>query len=67
MTLKNTTQLETIRLLIVDDHQMVRDGIKVMLSMLKKTFHFDVKEAENVARYTWGRGSYPNPAVPTPH
>lgn len=49
MTSKNSTQTETIRLLIVDDHQMVRDGIKVMLSQLKKTFQFDIKEAENVA------------------
>ena len=48
MTVKNNPTLETIRLLIVDDHQMVRDGIKVMLSQLKKAFHFQIAEAEGV-------------------
>jgi len=38
----------TLRLLIVDDHQMVRDGIKVMLAQLKKAFRFLVTEADGV-------------------
>lgn len=39
--------LDAIRLLIVDDHQMVRDGIKVMLNSLKKQFQFIIDEAES--------------------
>jgi len=38
--------LKVIRLLIVDDHQMVRDGIKVMLES-KENFRFEIDEAEN--------------------
>jgi DNA-binding NarL/FixJ family response regulator len=38
---------QTIRLLIVDDHQMVRDGIRVMLSLHNKDYIFIISEAEN--------------------
>jgi DNA-binding NarL/FixJ family response regulator len=38
---------ETIRLLLVDDHQMVRDGIKVMIESHSKTYTFKITEAEN--------------------
>jgi DNA-binding NarL/FixJ family response regulator len=37
---------QLIRLLIVDDHQMVRDGLKVMLESQQKTYKFIVNEAE---------------------
>jgi DNA-binding NarL/FixJ family response regulator len=38
---------EIVRLLIVDDHQMVRDGIRVMLESQNKTYDFIITEAEN--------------------
>jgi DNA-binding NarL/FixJ family response regulator len=38
---------ETVQLLIVDDHQMVRDGIRVMLESQNKTYDFIITEAEN--------------------
>jgi DNA-binding NarL/FixJ family response regulator len=38
--------VETIKLLIVDDHQMVRDGIRVMLESLSK-YSFIITEAED--------------------
>lgn len=38
---------DPIRLLIVDDHQMVRDGIKVMLQSKKESYLFHIDEAEN--------------------
>lgn len=38
---------KVIRLLIIDDHQMVRDGIKVMLESRTELFQFDIDEAEN--------------------
>jgi DNA-binding NarL/FixJ family response regulator len=37
----------TISILIVDDHKMIRDGLRVMLSSLKRTHHFEIDEAEN--------------------
>lgn len=37
----------TIRLLIIDDHQMVRDGIRVMLESRVDLQHFELDEAEN--------------------
>jgi DNA-binding NarL/FixJ family response regulator len=43
--MENATKL--IRLLIIDDHQMVRDGIKVMLNSKKSLIRFDIDEAEN--------------------
>ncbi|MFZ1529657.1 MAG: response regulator transcription factor [Ferruginibacter sp.] len=38
---------EIISLLIVDDHQMVRDGIRVMLESLDSRFLFKITETEN--------------------
>ncbi len=43
--LNNEKQI--VRLLIVDDHQMVRDGIRVMLESQNKVFTFIITEAEN--------------------
>ena len=39
--------IKTIRLLIIDDHQMVRDGIRVMLESKENFLRFDIDEAEN--------------------
>jgi DNA-binding NarL/FixJ family response regulator len=39
--------IQKVRLLIVDDHQMVRDGIRVMLESQSKTYKFIITEAEN--------------------
>jgi DNA-binding NarL/FixJ family response regulator len=39
--------IQKVRLLIVDDHQMVRDGIRVMLESQNKTYGFVITEAEN--------------------
>jgi len=36
-----------IRLLIIDDHQMVRDGIKMMLESKRDLLKFEIEEAEN--------------------
>jgi len=36
-----------VRLLIVDDHQMVRDGIRTMLESKKNLLRFEIDEAEN--------------------
>ena len=41
------TPLKIIRLLIVDDHQMVRDGIRVMLESKENFLRFEIDEAEN--------------------
>lgn len=41
------TDIKTIRLLIIDDHQMVRDGIRVMLESRSDIIHFEIDEAEN--------------------
>jgi DNA-binding NarL/FixJ family response regulator len=41
------TSVKIIRLLIIDDHQMVRDGIRVMLDSRKNSFVFEIDEAEN--------------------
>ena len=41
------TPLDIIRLLIVDDHQMVRDGIRVMLESKENFLRFEIDEAEN--------------------
>ncbi len=38
---------EIISLLIVDDHQMIRDGIRVMLESLDSRYHFKITETEN--------------------
>jgi DNA-binding NarL/FixJ family response regulator len=39
--------VKIIRLLIVDDHQMVRDGIRIMLESKKNFLRFEIDEAEN--------------------
>ncbi len=44
MTL-NEPLVRTINLLITDDHQMVRDGIRVMLESQEKHFIFNITEA----------------------
>ena len=36
-----------IPVLIVDDHKMVRDGLKVMLSSFKQVFRFEIEEADS--------------------
>jgi len=41
------TPVKIIRLLIIDDHQMVRDGIKVMLESKENFLRFEIDEAEN--------------------
>lgn len=38
---------QKIRLLIIDDHQMVRDGIRVMLESKNASMPFEIDEAEN--------------------
>jgi DNA-binding NarL/FixJ family response regulator len=40
-------KLEAIRLLIVDDHKMIRDGIRVMLESQDKIYSFLITEADN--------------------
>jgi DNA-binding NarL/FixJ family response regulator len=40
-------ELQTINLLIVDDHQMIRDGIRVMLESQNTKYSFIIAEAEN--------------------
>lgn len=42
-----TKDIETIKLLIVDDHQMVRDGIRIMLESQNKKYSFIIAETEN--------------------
>lgn len=49
MTAEPSIVPREINLLIVDDHQMVRDGIKVMLQSRKDNIHFNIDEAENGA------------------
>jgi DNA-binding NarL/FixJ family response regulator len=41
-----SNEQQIIKLLIVDDHQMVRDGIRVMLESQKKIYSFLITEAE---------------------
>lgn len=41
------TSVKIIRLLIIDDHQMVRDGIRVMLESRENFLRFEIDEAEN--------------------
>jgi DNA-binding NarL/FixJ family response regulator len=45
MTTLNESPVKTINLLITDDHQMVRDGIRVMLESQEKYYHFNITEA----------------------
>lgn len=46
---KINAESKVVRLLIIDDHQMVRDGIKVMLSFSSKPMQFLIDEAEDGA------------------
>jgi DNA-binding NarL/FixJ family response regulator len=41
------TAVPFLNVLIIDDHKMVRDGLKMMLASLKKVFNFKVAEAES--------------------
>jgi DNA-binding NarL/FixJ family response regulator len=45
----NTSEspLKLINLLIVDDHQMIRDGIKIMLKSHETIFRFNITEADS--------------------
>ena len=43
----NAADKKLINVLIVDDHQMIRDGLKLMLNSLNKTILFKVFEAES--------------------
>jgi DNA-binding NarL/FixJ family response regulator len=47
MTLDIDSSPNSVNVLIVDDHQMVRDGLKVMLQSKKDIFQFTIDEAEN--------------------
>lgn len=38
---------EVVNTLIIDDHKMVRDGLKIMLESLRHSIHFKVQEAES--------------------
>jgi DNA-binding NarL/FixJ family response regulator len=38
---------DKIKVMIVDDHQMVRDGIRIMLESQTKRFQFEITEAED--------------------
>ena len=39
--------MEVVNVLIIDDHKMVRDGLKIMLSSLKNFMLFKIQEAES--------------------
>jgi DNA-binding NarL/FixJ family response regulator len=39
--------IKTLKILIVDDHRLVRDGIKTMLVTQADKYEFDISEAEN--------------------
>jgi DNA-binding NarL/FixJ family response regulator len=45
-TLDNKTE-EIIRTLIVDDHHLVRDGLKAMLISFRKEIHLEITEADS--------------------
>jgi len=47
MAANKLKEKEIVNVLIVDDHKMLRDGLKVMLASLKKWIHFKVMEAES--------------------
>jgi DNA-binding NarL/FixJ family response regulator len=38
---------QLVNVLIIDDHKMVRDGLKIMLTSLNKLMSFKIMEAEN--------------------
>ena len=43
----NSKSKQVVNILIIDDHKMIRDGLKVMLASLNKIIHFKVQEAES--------------------
>jgi DNA-binding NarL/FixJ family response regulator len=45
--MKKLPQNPVLQVLIVDDHWMVRDGLKLMLKAPKKKYRFKIAEAEN--------------------
>jgi DNA-binding NarL/FixJ family response regulator len=47
MEAKNINTPVVLQLLIVDDHKMVRDGLRVMLSSFKNHLPLHIEEAEN--------------------
>src|SRR5205823_1436691 len=47
MSATNIKQKQIKEVLIVDDHRLVRDGLKLMLSTFKQSMQFNIDEAEN--------------------
>ncbi len=47
MTVVNIKNNQAVNILVIDDHKMVRDGLKLMLASLNKAFNFNVFEAES--------------------
>ena len=47
MTHQKTNELTSVNVLIIDDHKMIRDGLRVMLASLYKSLNFKVVEAES--------------------
>ncbi len=43
----NLKMKDVVNTLIIDDHKMVRDGLKIMLESLRHSIHFKVQEAES--------------------
>jgi DNA-binding NarL/FixJ family response regulator len=39
-------KVQGINILIIDDHKMIRDGLKIMLGSLRKNMQFNIMEAE---------------------
>jgi len=39
--------MKDLRILIIDDHRLVRDGIKTMLETQSENYNFDISEAES--------------------
>ena len=47
MPVKDQHNNQPFRVLLIDDHKMVRDGLRMMLGSLKKSLQFDIDEAES--------------------
>jgi DNA-binding NarL/FixJ family response regulator len=45
--MKKTKMEKRVKILIIDDHKMVRDGIRSMLESQEKKYKFSIDEAEN--------------------